>query len=67
MTENLPVPADDAGEQRRHGRIELVASPDDPDDVTEVTIYPDDVSPERLTTAWISADAEDLVDLEQMR
>lgn len=69
MTQNdLPVPVDDgASEQYRPDRIELVAAPDDPDDVTEVTIYPADVAAERLTTAWISADATDIVDLADAR
>lgn len=68
MTDDLTLPGEDRTRDRTQpASTDLVAVPDDPDDVAEVTLRPEAVSADRLATAWITIDVDDLIDVEEMR
>jgi len=45
----------------------LTAALDDPEAPAEVTVYPGDADPEALVTTWVSAEADAVVDLADVR
>lgn len=68
MTDDLTLSGQDRTRDRTlTASTNLVAVPDDPDDVAEVTLRPEDVSADRLATEWITIDVDDLLDVEELR
>lgn len=68
MTRNLPLPVEHGtNDQLSAARTELLAVPDDPEDVEEITFLPVAATGDCRTTTWLTGDADDVVALQEMR
>lgn len=68
MIRNLPLPVEHGTHDKLSAaQTELLAVPDDPDDVEEITFLPVAAAADQRTTTWLTCDADDAVALQEMR